>query len=185
MYSKILFVYDSIKLFEILNEISEKLNFDIKYINQNDAKKFNFKTYENYLVISTNSCEINNCLIIDNLPSKISKIIEKINLKFLRNQFNKQSEIKIGKYILDINSRRIRFESISLDLTEKECDLLLFIQDKKNVKLKELQKNVWHHSFNLETHTVETHIYRLRKKILASFKDENFIKYDKNGYFLN
>ena len=53
------------------------------------------------------------------------------------------------------------------------------------MSLKELQKQVWGYSTNLETHTVETHIYRLRKKMFKKFKDNNFIEHDKMGYFLN
>tara|TARA_B100000780_G_C20842873_1_gene334974 strand:+ start:40 stop:600 length:561 start_codon:yes stop_codon:yes gene_type:complete len=186
MNFKNLFIYDSIKLFEILNEIKKDLNFDVIYINKKNYQKIDFKKYKNYLIISTNSAEkINNCLIIGKQPKKIDHLIEKINLRFLRNQFNNQSEIKIGKYLLDLNSRKINFGKINLDLTEKECDLILFIQNNKKANLKALQKNVWHHSSDLETHTVETHIYRLRKKMLENFKDDNFIKYDKKGYSLN
>ena len=186
MISKNLFIYDSIKLFEILNEIKSKLNFEVNYIDKKEYNKIDFQNYKNYLIITTNSYEkINNFLIIDKLPEKISKIIEKINLGFLKNQFSSQSEIKIGKYFLDLNSRKINYEKIYLDLTEKECDLILFIQSNKKVNLKALQKNVWGHSSDLETHTVETHIYRLRKKMYESFKDDNFIKFDKKGYFLN
>ena len=186
MNSKNLFIYDSIKLFEILNEIKENLNFDINYINKKDYQKMDFHEYKNYLIITTEFNEwIKNSLVIDNLPQKIDKLIEKINLRFMKNQFNNQSEIKIGKYILDLNSRKINLGKINLDLTEKECSLILFIQKDKKANLKELQKNVWHHSSYLESHTVETHTYRLRKQILLSFKDGNFIKYDKRGYFLN
>jgi DNA-binding response OmpR family regulator len=92
---------------------------------------------------------------------------------------------KITKYTLDLNSRKISFENNSLDLTEKESDLILFINSHKRVDLKKIQKSVWGHSNNLETHTVETHIYRLRKKILKNFKDNNFIEHDKEGYYLN
>ena len=111
-------------------------------------------------------------------------MLEKINLRFLKNQFNDQSEIKIGKYILNLNSRKISFKKVNLDLTEKECDLILFIKLCKKVNLKEIQKNVWNYSSDLETHTVETHIYRIRKKMIESFNDNNFISFDKNGYFL-
>ena len=186
MSSKNLFIYNSTKLFEILNEIKMHLNFEVSYIDKKDYQKIDFKDFKNYLVITTDSCEkINNCLMIDKLPEKITKLIEKINLNFLRNQFNNQSEIKVGKYLLDLNSRKINLGKIYLDLTEKECDLMLFIQTNKKVNLKTLQKNVWGYSSDLETHTVETHIYRLRKKMLETFKDDNFIKYDKKGYFLN
>jgi len=186
MNSKNLFIYDSIKLFEILNEIKEHLNFEINYINKKDYEKMDFYDYKNYVLISTKfDKEIKNCLVINKLPLKINKLIEKINLIFLKNQFNNQSEIKIGKYILNLNSRKINFREINLDLTEKECDLILFIQANKKVNLKEIQKNVWHYTSDLETHTVETHIYRIRKKMIESFSDDNFIKFDKKGYFLN
>ena len=115
----------------------------------------------------------------------INKLMEKLNISFLKNQYNNQSELIIGKYTLDLNSRKIIFKDISLNLTEKESDLLLFMKNNEKVSLKELQKNVWGHSSGLETHTVETHIYRLRKKILKNFKDNNFIEHDKEGYYLN
>ena len=185
MNSKNLFIYDSIKLFEILNEIKENFNFEINHISKKEYQKLNFDEYTNYLIVSTNISEkISNCLVIDNLPQQINKIVEKINLSFLKNQFNNQSEIKIGKYILDLNSRKIYLEKISLNLTEKESDLILYIHSNKNVSLRELQKKVWGYSTDLETHTVETHIYRLRKKISDKFMDENFILNNKDGYYL-
>ena len=186
MNSKNLFIYDSIKLFEILNEIKENLNFDINYINKKDYQKMDFHEYKNYLIITTEFNEwIKNSLVIDYLPQKIDKLIEKINLRFMKNQFNNQSEIKIGKYTLNLNSRKINFRKINLDLTERECDLILFLQANKKANLKEIEKNVWRYTSDLETHTVETHIYRIRKKMIESFNDDNFITYDKKGYFLN
>ena len=77
------------------------------------------------------------------------------------------------------------FKDKSLNLTEKESDLILFINSSKRAELKKIQKIVWGYSSNLETHTVETHIYRLRKKMLKNFKDHNFIKHDQYGYYLN
>ncbi|MDC3231552.1 winged helix-turn-helix domain-containing protein, partial [Candidatus Pelagibacter sp.] len=99
--------------------------------------------------------------------------------------FNNQSNIKIGKYNLDLNSRKIAFKNKFLDLTERETSLLIFINDKMNVTVKELQKNVWDYSTSLETHTVETHIYRLRKKMKDFFNDENFILNTDKGYSIN
>ena len=99
--------------------------------------------------------------------------------------YSNQSNIKIGKYNLDLNSRKISFKDKNLDLTERETRLIIFINDKTGVTVKELQKNVWDYSPSLETHTVETHIYRLRKKIMDIFGDENFILNDKNGYSIN
>jgi len=186
MIKKTLFVYNSLNLFKILKEIEENFHFEIRYIDKKDLKKINFEEYQNYLIISTSTGEkINNCVIIDNLPKKITKLVEILNLNFLKIQFKNQSEHKIGKYILDLNSRKIYFEDKSLDLTEKESDLILFINSSKRAELKKIQKIVWGYSSDLETHTVETHIYRLRKKMLKNFKDHNFIKHDQDGYFLN
>ena len=186
MIKKTLFVYNSLNLFHILNEIKENFYFELKYIDKKNHKKIDFEQYENYLIISANFDEkIKNCTIIDNLPKKITKIVEIINLNFLKKQFKNQSEHKIKKYTLDLNSRKIYFENKSLNLTEKESDLILFINSLKRAGLKKIQKTVWGHSNNLETHTVETHIYRLRKKMIKTFEDHNFIKHDQDGYFIN
>ena len=170
MINKTLFVYNSLNLFHILNEIKEIFYFELEYIDKKNHKKIDFEQYENYLIISANFDEkIKNCTIIDNLPKKITKIVEIINLNFLKKQFKNQSEHKIKKYTLDLNSRKIYFENKSLNLTEKESDLILFINSLKRADLKQIQKTVWDHSSDLETHTVETHIYRLRKKINDAF----------------
>ena len=128
---------------------------------------------------------INNSLVLDIIPIKLEKLLETININFLKNKFNNQSNIKIGKYNLDLNSRKIVFKNKFLDLTERETSLLIFINDKMNVTVKELQKNVWDYSTSLETHTVETHIYRLRKKMKDFFNDENFILNTDKGYSIN
>lgn len=185
MNSKNLFIYKSYKLFEILSEIKNFLDFEIQQIDITEYKELNFKKFNNYLIISTNcDNEIEECLKIDSNPIKIFNLLEIINLNFLKNQYSNQSNIKIGKYALNLNSRKINFKDKSLNLTEKETNLILFIHSQKKVGLKDLQKNVWGYSSNLETHTVETHIYRLRKKIFENFKDDNFIFHDKNGYFI-
>jgi hypothetical protein len=186
MIKKTLFVYNSLNLFHILNEIKENFYFELEYIDKKNHKKINFEQYENYLIISANFDEkIKNCTIIDNLPKKITKLVEIINLNFLKKQFKNQSEHKIRKYTLDLNSRKIYFENKSLNLTEKESDLILFINSLKRADLKKIQKTVWGHSNDLETHTVETHIYRLRKKMIKTFEDHDFIKHDQDGYFIN
>jgi len=186
MIKKTLFVYNSLNLFNILNEIKKNFYFELKYIDKKNHKKTNFDQYENYLIISSNfEDKIKDCIIIENLPTKISKLVETINLNFLKKQFQNQSEHKIKKYTLDLNSRKIYFENKSLNLTEKESDLILFINSSKRADLKKIQKTVWGHSSDLETHTVETHIYRLRKKMIKSFEDHYFIKHDQDGYFIN
>jgi DNA-binding response OmpR family regulator len=107
-----------------------------------------------------------------------------INLYFIKKQFVKQSVYKIGKYNLDLNSRVISCQNINLDLTEKEVELLIFINQNKFATLKLIQKQVWGYTSDLETHTVETHIYRLRKKMKKIFQDDNFIGFENSKYYL-
>ena len=104
----------------------------------------------------------------------------------MRDEFNKQSNIKIGNYTLDLNSREMIGLKGKLKLTEKEINSITYLfKLRKPVKIQELQLNVWGYQSDLETHTVETHIYRLRKKILKKFNDTQFIKSTPNGYQIN
>ena len=91
--------------------------------------------------------------------------------------------MKEPKYKLNLNSRKIYSDTTTLDLTERETSIVIFLRsEKKPVKISKLQTEVWGHNSKLETHTVETHIYRLRKKINNIFNDKNFIKSSKLGY---
>ena len=118
-------------------------------------------------------------------PFNIYDLVEKINTELIKQKYYDQSFIKILNYSLDINSRIISNDSGRLKLTEREVDIILFLNDhKKPQKVNILQNQVWKYSSELETHTVETHIYRLRKKIIDKFKDDNFILSDENGYFI-
>ena len=101
---------------------------------------------------------------------------------FLKTNFAKKSEVKIDKYKLDLNSREITLDNLTLSLTEKETEIIIFIKSNDHVTIKELQSNVWGYSPNLETHTVETHIYRLRKKMKEKFGDGTFIQNSQKGY---
>ena len=186
MSSRILIIYEYQILYQVLNEISESLNFEIIQFNRKDFKEFNYDPKNNYLIISEKKIEdINNNLILDNLPVKFEKLIETINIKFLKNKFLDQSHIKVGEYNLDLNSRKISLGDKSLNLTERETNLLIFIKEKKIVTVKELQKMVWDYSPDLDTHTVETHIYRLRKKMKETFGNESFILNTSNGYSID
>ena len=103
--------------------------------------------------------------------------------KDLLHQLNQQSEIDLGFYKLDLNSRKIFNKEKSLHLTEREAEIVVFLKNSNNpVKITRLQTEVWGYQFQLETHTVETHIYRLRKKIAKTFNDQDFIISKKNGY---
>ena len=186
MNSKILIIYEYQILFEILNEISESLNFKIIECNKKEYNKIKLDPEIDYLIISQKKIkDLNNVLILGDVPIKLDKLLEIININFLKSKFLTQSNIKIGKYSLDMNSRKIYLKDKNLDLTEREINLIIFINEKKNVTIKDLQKNVWDYSPNLETHTVETHIYRLRKKISEVFGDENFIINNNKGYTIS
>ncbi len=183
MNSRILIIYEYQILYQILNEISESLNFEITQSNSKNFKELKYDPKNNYLIVSKKKIEgIKNSLILENVPIKFEKLIEIINIKFLKNKFLDQSKIKIGEYDLDLNSRKISLGDKKLNLTERETNLIIFIKDEQNVTIKELQKMVWDYSPDLETHTVETHIYRLRKKMKETFGDENFILNTNNGY---
>ena len=187
MNSKKLIVYQYDILFEILDEIKEKFNFDIIKANKENLKEIKDDLNEDFLLISRSPLQNSkNYFLIDKVPIKIEKFVEQINLKFLKNKFSAQSDIEVGLYKINLNSREISKKNIKIPLTEREINLILFLKNsKKAVKIDELQKKVWEYGSELETHTVETHIYRLRKKIKEKFEDENFIKSLKNGYKIN
>ena len=184
MSSKNLIIFNSPFLFEILKEIEENLNFKIEQYDDQKSNQIDFSKLKNYLVISDKTNNFKDCKILT-IPKKIDKILEQINIWFLSNKFSTQSNIKIGNYFLNLNSRQITKDNNELNLTEKETELILYIMENKIVSLKDLQREVWNHASELETHTVETHIYRLRKKFFEKFKDDEFIKHDKKGYYLN
>jgi hypothetical protein len=181
MNNQTLVIYDFKILFEILTELESHINFSL--LNVKKLTDLNFKTLENYIVISVKKQNIENQILIDKFPIHINKLVELINIKFLKKKYNQQSQIDIGTYKLNLNSRKIFNKKNSINLTEREANIIIFLYNsKKPVKISKLQTEVWGHNSKLETHTVETHIYRLRKKINNIFSDENFIKSSKAGY---
>ena len=115
--------------------------------------------------------------------NEINSIVERLGTKKI---FNKNSSISINKeYVLDKNEKKLIKNNNFIILTEKEVQLLeLFISNSKPISKKEILLSVWNYSKDADTHTVETHIYRLRKKISDKFLDTSFIANDKNGYYL-
>ena len=187
MSIKTLIIYQNKVLFNILNEIYFK-EFNIVNNDNNEIGTINKKDYNNFLVIISEEkdLEFENKLIINKFPLKIKKIKELINISFLKNNYRTQSKIKINKFNLDINSREIKLKDKKLFLTEREINLILFLNNSPApLNIHKLQKEVWGYSSTLETHTVETHIYRLRKKIKDKFNEENFIISTKKGYIIN
>ena len=187
MNLKKLIIYDFKELFKILYEIKEELNYDIIEITSEDSLKISVNKNDNYLVVVKRLVKnLNNQILISSFPMKLSKLIEMFNIEFLKNNFHNQSELKIKKYNLDLNSRELIFKDKKIKLTEKESNIILYISNSlKPVSIEDLQLNVWGYHSDLETHTVETHVYRLRKKILATFDDNDFINTKKNGYQIN
>ena len=184
MSSQNLIIYKFHSLYHILEELDLDLSFKVIYIDNDNLLNDKIKNLNNYLIISNKKdINITNMIVIDNLPIKIFKLIEKTNIEFLKLQFNNQSQVKINNYIIDLNSREIFLNNIRLKLTEKEINTIIYLsKTTKPVSVNNLQENVWSYQSDIETHTVETHIYRLRKKILSAFDDNEFIISKKNGY---
>ena len=184
MNNQNLIIYENETLYDILSEISDLLQFSIIKFNKKDLIKLNTFQNNRFLFITEKKIpNISNQIILNKLPLNIFKFIEKLNIEFLRLKFNKQSNIKINIYTFDLNSREMINQNQKLKLTEKEIDSISYLFSKKKpVKIQELQLKVWGYQSDLETHTVETHIYRLRKKILKKFNDAQFIKSTPNGY---
>ena len=188
------FIVNIKSLYEILNEIKENLSFKvIKFENEDDFQKNNDLDTLNCLIITktnqklllNNNITVKNFFDLNDLPLPLKKLLECINIKLIKLKFNNQSKIIIKGYELNLNSKFFIKDNLNLKLTEKEIEIILYLN---NTKIKhnvaDLQKNIWGYSSNMETHTVETHIYRLRKKINDLFKDESFILSHKDGYFI-
>ena len=180
-------IYDFRELFVILDEIKELLNLEVEELSSiNDLKSINFKLKKNLIISRDKISEDFNSLLLNEFPIKINKIVERFNIEYLKQKFNQQSEIMIGKYSINLNSRELIFGNKNLKLTEKETNIIIYLSKfNKPKKIDELQVKVWGYRSELETHTVETHIYRLRKKIFNHFNDDNFIISKKNGYQIN
>ncbi len=177
-------IYKFNTLFEILNEISRDIEIEVMEAYDENNLKNIIQNSSHYLIITKqNISNLDNQLQLINIPIKISKLIEMINIKLLKNQFNNQSKVKIKNYILNLNSREISNNNTLMKLTEKEINTIIYLsKTNKSVSINELEKNVWQYEADMETHTVETHIYRLRKKLYDKFKDKDFIVSKKNGY---
>jgi len=178
-------IYNLPVLYNIFNELSDDLDYKFFNVSLNELPKFNYILSKETLIISSKKLKYKNHIILDKKPITITKILEQINLSLLKNKFKKNSSSQIGKYLLDINSRNLLLKNQKIKLTEKEINILLFLKEKKNSSIKELQKNVWGYKEDLETHTVETHIHRLKKKIKEKFGDKKFLLRRKEGYLIN
>jgi len=184
MNNQNLIIYQDTFLYQILKELDLDLNFVVIEILNEKSLINEIKNLKNYLIISNKKIlKMDNQFILNKLPIKISKLVEKINVEFLKQKFSDQSKININNYLINLNSREMLSKDRKLKLTEKEVNTIIYLsQVNKPTSIEELQMNVWGYQLDIETHTVETHIYRLRKKILKNFNDKNFILSKKNGY---
>tara|TARA_B100001167_G_scaffold111217_1_gene68332 strand:- start:212 stop:823 length:612 start_codon:yes stop_codon:yes gene_type:complete len=200
IHNIIIFEFDS--LYKILSEIKNNLPFKINNLKKLESKNSNFVEYSlvitNYInknfLLKERKIDKNKILFLTKekknnqhitYPIQIKNLIEKINIKLIKQKYNNQSYLKVSNYILNLNSRIISKNNNSLKLTEKEINIILFLNDHKNPqKVSILQNQVWGYLSELETHTVETHIYRLRKKINDHFNDSNFIISTDDGYLI-
>ena len=189
------FIINYNSLYEILDEIKENLSFKIiKFENEENFKKKPDLDRIDCLVIAKTDHKLllndnitdKNFLDLNDLPLSLKKLLELINIELIKLKFNQQSNVVIKGYELNLNSKFFSKGSLNLKLTEKEIEVILYLN---NTKIKhnvaDLQKNIWGYSADMETHTVETHIYRLRKKISDLFDDEKFILSHKKGYFID
>ena len=201
-------------LYNILEEIKDNLSFKVvnfsstanflKFLNENKLDKKNFFIITNIsnkdFFLKKNFFDVKNIffmspknrkIYIENnynifkYPVDIYNLIEKINIQLIKYKYNFQSKIKVKNYSLDLNSRIISKGDNILKLTEREMDIIIFLTESNlPQKINALQNRVWGYSSELETHTVETHVYRLRKKIYDNFKDQYFIISTDTGYFI-
>ena len=127
-----LIIYDYIVLFNILHELKNEINFEILKISKNDLSNTLLKNNENNLIVTkTKIAAIGDQIIVNNLPIKIVKLVEKFNTEFLKKKFNHQSEIYIGNYKMNLNSRELTFNKKKIRLTEKETGIILYLSKSK------------------------------------------------------
>ena len=196
MFNQTVSLVESLPLYNILIEIKSLLKFNIKHYKNlldliTDIKSNNFEHSKSIIIVNNKNHELfsfkeidqNSLLVFDELPLKIEKFIDVVNSRLIKQKYNYQSKLNIKNYSLNLNSRVISKNKTELKLTEREIDIILFLKEKKKSQsVATLQSKVWGYSLSLETHTVETHIYRLRKRMNNKFDDNNFIISDKIGY---
>ena len=189
-----LYIINLSNFYDIISELKEHIGYEISKFDNKEIfldkyKSKSISTENSILVVQEKEYNffvknINEDQIIKfKPPVNIFTFIENLNVKFIQKKYQDQSNVNVKDFFLDINSRELKKGKTSLKLTERETDMILFLNNSnKPVNVETLEKEIWQHSSELETHTVETHIYRLRKKILKIFNDSNFILSKKNGY---
>ena len=176
---------------DLNNIIIEK--YDVLLIHEDYLKDFTLfkkdllKKTDQLKILATHSLK-NSSIFFSNklsLPIYIKDLKQVIENLVIKRSFIKNSSIKIKSYILDKNEKKLIKNKNFISLTEKEIQLLeLFLNKTNPLSKNQILENVWNYSSEADTHTVETHIYRLRKKVKSNFSDEKFILNDKDGYVI-
>ena len=163
----------------------------IFFVSKKDISFFSKSRINNFpSILITESSTLKNMFSYElrdqlNMPFSILEFEKKVIALIAKNEFKKNSLIQLKDYIIDKNERKIKKNDLELQLSEKEINfLILFSKNKEPISRNLVLTNVWKYSLESETHTVETHIHRLRKKILKKFGDNNFIKNNNKGYYI-
>ena len=141
-----------------------------------------FVTHKDYL--KKNNLHLLDFHVCLELPIEIISLKEIINILITKYSFFKKSKIIIKDYEIDCNRRIVTKKKVNIKLTEKELELILTLDKSNGLNKSSLLKSIWKHNYVLETHALETHLHRLRKKIYKYFKDENFIIEKDSLYYL-
>ena len=174
-----------------IKDAGKKNSLVVFFISQKNKRILNkIKACNSPLILISETSESSKTLYNElqehiHMPFHILEFEKKVTSLVAKNEFRKNSLIKLNDYIIDKNERKIRKNKLEVKLSEKEINFLILFSRKKNPISRNLVlKNVWNYSSESETHTVETHIHKLRKKILEKFGDSNFIKNNKKGYYI-
>ena len=185
-------------LYDIFDEIKSSLFFQVNnypitsdFLEQDSEKNLEnlnsitIAKKNNQQLLSSEKINNKNLILLEETPVKIEQLLDQINIYLIKKKYDFQSHLNIKDYNLNLNSRIISHQNKNLKLTEREIDIILFLHQKKTPQsVDTLQDEVWKFTNTLETHTVETHIYRLRKKIKDKFDDDQFIISKEEGYLI-
>ena len=172
-------------LFEDINNEYDVIIFHNEALKDKNKKIFIEKSSDIKIYASNKKDLLSNYDAYLELPANLKEIDAVVENILAKSKFNKNSSIEIKNYLLNKNERKLYKKNDFVILTEKEIQLLeLFLNKKKPISKDNILLNVWNYSADADTHTVETHIYRLRKKINDKFMDEKFILNNKSGYYL-
>ena len=191
-------ILNEIEFNNILNPFSQLDHSKTTFVKILFVENLKLKDIKNYLLknepiilflndkdfVKKNKLALLNFHVILELPIEILSFKEILNILITKYSFFKKSKIIINGYEIDSNERSISKKNVKAKLTEKELELILVLSKNNGLNKSFLLKNIWKHSLDLDTHAFETHLHRLRKKIVKCFNDKNFIIEKKSLYYL-